>query len=236
MELSKKDIIQLLGVIKLNYAYAYKEIDKNGLSLLAELWFNSLKIYPKEIVLQVMQYTLEKSSYPPSLADIINNLKELIYFTYPNANELWNEISQAVNTATQIYYFGEQHSIDGVKPKDRLKRVFDSLNEICQEWLGNIDTLKNMRLLDITALACEKARFIKDLPNIMERVFIQKRCTSGYIVQALEQLENNKYKKGLVTQENHQHTPKSTEKSLPSTEKGTTGEAWLITCLSIINK
>lgn len=217
MVLTKKDILQLIGVIKLNYAYAYKDIDKNNLSLMAEVWFNSLKIYPKEIVLQVMQYTLEKSTYPPSLADIINNLKEIVYSTYPNANELWNEISEAIDKATQIYYFGEQHSIDGVRPKDRLQRVFDSLNEICREWLGNIETLKSMRKLDTTALACEKARFIKDLPNILERVFIQKRCTNSYISQAIDKLK--------ITQENHPHTPKSTKEGLPSTEKGKTGEA-----------
>lgn len=216
MELTKKDIIQLLGVIKTNYAYAYKDIDKNGLSLLADLWFNSLKIYPINVITQVIQYTLEKSTYPPTLADIISNLKQLVYSTYPNANELWDEIAQAVSKTIGIYYFGEQYAIDGVRPKERMQIVYNNLNELCREWLGNASTLKEMRLLDTTALACEKARFYKDLPSIMERVFLQNRCNNGYISQVIEKLQ--------ITPA-HPHTPKSTKEGLPSTEKGKNDEA-----------
>ncbi len=186
MQITKKDILQIIGVIQVNYAYAYKDMSKDNISAMADIWLNSLKIYPKDIIYQVLQYTLEKSTYPPTLADLTNNLKELVFSTYPNANELWNEIAQAITITSQIYYFGEQYTIDKVKPKDKLQQVFDNLNELCQEWLSNANTLKNMRLYDTTTLACEKARFIKDLPHIFERLFMRKRYQTGYIAQIFE--------------------------------------------------
>lgn len=176
MSITKAEIIKILTIIQTNYAQAYKDITKSSLSLMADVWYNSLKIYPKDIILKVVQYTLEKNTYPPTLADIINNLKEIVYLSFPNINELWNEILQAVNTTQKLYYFGEQYIIDGVRPKDKLQVLFNNLHEICREWLATPDTLKNMYKLDTTALSCEKARFIKDIPRIMESLWIKNKC------------------------------------------------------------
>ena len=176
MNITKAEIIKILTIIQTNYAQAYKDITKSSLSLMADVWYNSLKIYPKDMILKVVQYTLEKNTYPPTLADIINNLKEIVYLTFPNVNELWNEILQALNSTQKLYYFGEQYIVDGVRPKDKLQNLFNNLHEICREWLGTPDTLKNMYKLDITALSCEKARFIKEVPRIMESLWIKNRC------------------------------------------------------------
>lgn len=202
MTLTKKDVLLIIGMIQVNYAYAYKDMSKESLALMAEVWFNSLKIYPKDVIFEVLQLTLEKSNRPPTLADIICNLKNLVFSNYPNANILWNEILQAINCATQYFYFGEQYTMDGIRPIVKLQKVFDNMNEVCQEWLCDVHTLKNMRKLDMTALECEKARFNKELPNILESIFLRKRCSTIF----LENVIKKQIKEPQQMLENKKHT------------------------------
>lgn len=203
MEIQKTDVIKIISIIQANYAYAYKDTSKTNLSIMADTWYNSLKVYPKEVILKVVQFTLESSTYPPTLADILNNLKHLIKLSLPSENHLWNEIIDAVHKAINFYYYGEQYCVNGKKPKERLQIVFDNMHEICRLWLGNVDTLVNMRLLDTTALSCEKARFCKDLPLLVENVCLHYCCLPTMLVDIVEnqlpqRVANNTNTKGTL--------------------------------------
>ncbi len=184
MKLTKTDMLQIIGMIRVNYSYAFKEVTKNDFAIMNDLWFNSLKKYSKEVVFAGFQLCLERCKMPPTIADMVDNIKNLVIAGSPNELELWHELEEAIADARYIYNFqgGLWPSGKLVNPINDLPKVFDRLNPINKEYLGNISTLKDLK--NYETLDYEKSRYLSMLPKIRERLEIKLNINSKVLEQA----------------------------------------------------
>lgn len=97
MELTKKDVFDMVGFIKANYSYAYKDVNDDLLKIMMRTWFNSLSKYSKEVVEVAFMKAIEVCKMPPTLADIIQNIKRIENANEPTDTELWQELVDCVD-------------------------------------------------------------------------------------------------------------------------------------------
>ena len=191
--LEKTDILTMIKLIKLNFGYAFNGASENDLEAIIGLWYNNLKIYPKEVISVAFNRVMTICTKQPSLADIIEQIKEIASAGQPSENEYWAELEKAVDKIRQIFYFGGRSymSQDGlVKPLEKAQELFEKLSPVVREYLGSWHTLKSLSELD--TLEFERNRFIKVLPNMQERVEIKSMLNYELIKSAsLKPVENS---------------------------------------------
>lgn len=183
--LEKTDILTMIKLIKLNFGYAFNGASENDLEAVIGLWYNNLKIYPKEVVSVAFNRVMTICTKQPSLADIIEQIKEIASVGQPSENEYWAELEKAVDKIRQIFYFGGRSYIsqDGlVKPLEKAQELFDKLSPIVREYLGSWHTLKSLSELD--TLEFEKNRFLKVMPNLKTRYEIKQTISQNVIHNA----------------------------------------------------
>ena len=172
MNIAKKNIVEMIGIIKANYSYAYKDVDSDSMSLLIETWFESLSKYDGRIVMVAFKKALETCKMPPTLADIIQNIKQIKVATEPTDTELWNELVKAVEVTNDcIYYFQFQMVEDNGKTqsenaKERFNKLWEEMPQILKDYCGNKSGLVDIAQTD---LEFEKNRFLKQLPTLKQR-------------------------------------------------------------------
>ena len=92
---SKEIVIKMIGTIKTLYQYAFKDLDKDQYKFIIDIWYDSLKDYDEEIVTIAFKKTLQDCKMQPTLADIIEHIKELQNAGVGNDAELWNILDTA---------------------------------------------------------------------------------------------------------------------------------------------
>ena len=190
MELSKQDVVSLIGVIKTTYINCYKDVDRADLDLMAKTWYDILKEYSKELVGVAFKKCLQVCKFAPTLADIIEQIKLIENAGEPTENEYWAEIEQAVVKAQRVFYFGSRPYFTNegiVKPLEKIQELFNGLSPIVREYLGSWQTLKSLSEYD--TLEFEKNRFLKLVPNLKVRCEIKQTVDPNII-----RLENVKLK------------------------------------------
>lgn len=194
MELTKQDIISLIGVIKTTYLNCYKDATKEDLNAMADTWHDILKDYPKNVVGMALKKCLQICKFAPTLADIMEQITLIANAGKPTENDYWTEIEKAVEKAQRIFYFGlvPYFTQDGmVSPIKKAEELFESLSPIVREYLGHWQTLKS--LSELETLEFEKNRFMKMLPNLKSRVEIKQTINQQVIENAdILKLENTK--------------------------------------------
>ena len=183
--LEKTDILTMIKLIKLNFGYAFNGASENDLEAIIGLWYNNLKIYPKEVVSVAFNRIMTICTKQPSLADIIEQIKEIASAGQPSENEYWTELEKAVDKIRQIFYFGGRSymSQDGlVKPLEKAQELFEKLSPVVREYLGSWHTLKSLSELD--TLEFERNRFFKVMPNLKTRCEIKQTISQNVIHNA----------------------------------------------------
>lgn len=180
MQLTKKDIVNIVGAIKANYTKEYKDTTKEQLLAMIEWWYNSLKVYDKEIVQVAFQKALESCKYPPNLAHIIEQINLLKSAAEPSDTELWahlnntlREISSCVSrfNATFVEANGKTQ---GENARSEAKAIWEELPRVLKEYCGNESGLIRLSRLNIEELGFEKGRFLKLLPTLKTRIEIKQ--------------------------------------------------------------
>lgn len=180
MKFSKKDTIQIIGLIKANYTYAYKDISDSSLDLLIETWYESLSCYDKELVNIAFKKAIETCKMPPTLADIIQNIKQMQIATEPTDTELWNKLVTAVTDAQDCIYHFRFYMIESngktqsENAKDKFDKIWEELPQVLKDYCGNKSGLYSLTQTD---LDYEKNRFVKLMPSIKQR--LETRITTN---------------------------------------------------------
>ena len=194
MELSKQDVVSLIGVIKTTYINCYKDTTKADLDMMAKTWYDILKDYSKEVVAVAFKKCLQICKFAPTLADIIEQIKLIAEVGKPTENDYWYEIEQAVEKMQRVFYFGMNRYItnDGVvSPTEKAQELFDGLSQLVREYLGSWQVLKS--LSELGTLEFEKNRFMKVFGSLKERVDIKQSVDLNVIKGAdLLKIENKK--------------------------------------------
>lgn len=177
MELTKKDVFDMVGFIKANYSYAYKDVNDDLLKIMMRTWFNSLSKYSKEVVEVAFMKAIEVCKMPPTLADIIQNIKRIENANEPTDTELWQELVDCVDKANDcIYYFQFQMVEDNGKTqsenaKERFNKLWEEMPQILKDYCGNKTGLFDLTQVD---LEFEKSRFLKQIQTLRQRQEIKQ--------------------------------------------------------------
>lgn len=179
---TKKDIIGMIGLIKANYPYAYKDVEVEDMKMLQETWYRSFAKYPKQVVGAAFQKAIETCKMPPTIADLMERINEFEDANTPTESELWAGLEKAVRQTARVTYFGNQPFYDAgelVNPQQKLNEIFNCLDPLLKEYIGNPETLKSISRLD--TLDFEKARFLKVLPTIKQRQKIRNEINPNIL-------------------------------------------------------
>ena len=193
MELTKKDVIQMIGLIKANYPYTYKDMPDSSLDLLLETWYSSLSKYDKRVVETAFKKAIEKCKMPPTLADIIENIQEITETTELSDTELWQILLKATeDTSDCTYYFNFYLVEDNGKTQsenavERFNNIWESLPQILKDYCGSKDGLID---LSETDMSFEKGRFLRTLPTLKQRQQV-KLTTNPDILKLVSELSKN---------------------------------------------
>lgn len=180
MTVTKKYVAGLVGIIKNEYPREFKEMQKSELLMKVEMWYKSLARYPKEVVDAAFQRVIETSTFPPSVAHIMNAVKDIQTALEPTDAERWEQLRQigrkASNCSARFYY--SYVEANGLTQGENAKREFAALwgatPQILKDYLGSENGLLAFARLSPDDLAFEKGRFFKTLPTLKERQEIQQ--------------------------------------------------------------
>lgn len=192
MQLTKKDIVGMVGIIKANYTYAYKDVAKEDMLMLIETWFTSLARYEKEIVSVAFQRAVESCKMPPTLADILQQVKTIKLATEPTETELWEQLTKTLKNVDRCVYMFRFNAIEvngltqGENAKNEFKAIWQKLPPILKEYCGNENGLINLSKLNNDELGFEKGRFLKILPTLKTRLEIRETVNPSILQLASE--------------------------------------------------
>lgn len=188
MKITRKDVVAMVGMIKANYTHAYKDITKGELSAMVEFWFTSLAKYEKEVVNVAFQRAVESCTFPPTLADIIKNIKEFKDAAGQTDTELWEELLKAINEAGKFKYFLSQdyiwHYGERVSPSQEIAKIYEGLQPILKAYVGGVREF--VALARQETLEYEKGRFVKALQTLKPRDEIRQTVHPNVLQLAQE--------------------------------------------------
>lgn len=170
MQITRKDIVAMVGMIKANYTHAYKDVTKPELAAMVEFWFNSLAKYEKEVVGAAFQMAVESCTFPPTLADICKNIHYIRTATEPTEADLWDELVRVLPQVGRVAYFGTRQYWDNgrmVYPAEELQKIYEGLPPILKAYVGGVSELVSLAKQE--TLEYEKGRFLKALPTLKQR-------------------------------------------------------------------
>lgn len=74
-----EESIKLLALIKLAYPNSYKEIDKDTQLATVKMWQRTFDTLPFAIIQMALDHFVKKSKFPPTIADMVEELKNIHY-------------------------------------------------------------------------------------------------------------------------------------------------------------
>lgn len=79
-----EESIKLLALIKLAYPNSYKDIDKDTQLATVNMWHRALGSTQFPIVQMALEHYIKGSKFPPTIADIIEELRTAYYEAWQN--------------------------------------------------------------------------------------------------------------------------------------------------------
>ena len=108
--MNRQEAIQLLALIKVAYPTAYKDMDQASKQATVNMWAGSFPDMPYPIMEQAFNHFRMKSKFPPTVAEMVEELKQIHYHATECAmvhKTLGNEDEvaryQAIMRCTQPY-------------------------------------------------------------------------------------------------------------------------------------
>ena len=198
MKITKSDIMQLIGMVKVHYSFNYKAFTDNDYIILRDSWYEDLKDYPKELVFKCFNEAKKANKISVTTADIIEQIEKLKSAATETKEELWNKL---ISTFSKVRDYNN-HLTRTVLVKEEVKRynpktdeykteiedvykqvdygyaklpeLFNSLNPILRAYAVNVRGLVDLAELDNESLQYEKGRFMKEFNSFKERIEIHQ--------------------------------------------------------------
>ena len=190
--MKRSDLVQVLTLIKVNYRYVFKDISEDEYELMRNSWWECLKDYPTESVLNAVKLALMKNTYPPTIADIYGYIRKAEQLQQPSDNEYWNILVGAVNqikTTLVQEYTGSPYRtpIYQLKDKSHCKPIYDKLPIEVRKTI-DFGTFVLYGGLDEKAMAVERNRFLKAIPEKREAVAESRMIMTNNLLGGKQQL------------------------------------------------
>ena len=185
MQLEKVDILSMLKIMKANYAYAFRDLDKEQTNLMANTWYAILSKEPKELVQMAFYKSLEVCKMPPTIADIKEQIENILNAAGESSNDIWERLDIALKKAnSEIPRFvytaidSETGKSQGFLAKEVTRKLYDELGECEKEYVGSYEAFISLgKDWYLTDKAIEKAKFLKALPDIKKRFRLREEMS-----------------------------------------------------------
>ena len=139
----------------------YPNYDKEGdAKIKASLWSSLLSDYPDEIVNVCFKSLLQKMTFAPKPADLINEIHSR-YGT--SIEERWSKLAKAI---WYVEEYRRQLDYDS-SAWYSIKEIWNNLRDDERKWLGDISEMLVIGQMNDTQLDIKKAQFLKNfVPDV----------------------------------------------------------------------
>lgn len=151
--MQRHDIIKILSVLKTAYPRFYSNMSKEDANETINLWLDMFKDFEVDVAMIAVRNLINTNEFPPTIAEVKNELYNLYKGEEKQDVELWNELKSALRKG--IYYTDE---------------IFPNLSKELQLFLGNSASLKELAMMNIDEIdTVQKGIFLKQMPIIKQR-------------------------------------------------------------------
>lgn len=105
------EAMQLLAMIKLAYPSSYKDLDAKGAKATANMWENSFRDVPYQIMEQAFNSLRMKLKFPPTVAEMAEEIR-LLYYEAASQGDIMRQIG---NQEAAARYYALSDSISRFK-------------------------------------------------------------------------------------------------------------------------
>jgi hypothetical protein len=154
--MNKIETIKIMAILKASYPAFYNKIPPEEYSGIASVWQDAFAAEPYELVaLSVKSLIKTHSGYPPDIASVNNELKNLVSAASgePTDEEYWNIYKRAVQESGYCE-----------------NETFDKLPPILQRYCGTARTLYEHAMMPLDVFnSVLHGQFLKQLPIMRQR-------------------------------------------------------------------
>lgn len=142
----------ILGILKTAYPNFYKEMSKQEMLNVVDLWADMFKNDNSKLVTVAVKELINSFQYPPTIADIKNKIYNLTN-EEKTPSELWDRLQKAISRG--IYHSEEE---------------FEKLPEEVKEFIRSPKQLKELAMMDSDVVhSVTKGQFFKQIEVIQKR-------------------------------------------------------------------
>lgn len=171
MQLTKSTVSQILELIRTAYDNVYIGKSESDMYNLVELWYDCLKEYPQEVVLQATKNAIKHSEFAPRIATVVAEIKKLIDSVSKTDMELWAELNgilYSVYDTSQYLRYPQHYESARIK----IQKIYGGLSEDLKLYIVNVASLIELAKMserDRESFRFEKSRFLKMMPELKSR-------------------------------------------------------------------
>lgn len=151
--MQKKEILSMLGLLKVAYPNFYRDIKKEDVENTTLLYEQMFKDYDSKLVLLAVRELINSFKYPPTIADIKEKIYQLTNVEDKSASELWDCLLKAIRNGN----YGTDEE-------------FKYLPDIVKEYVISPRQLQEMAQMDSDTIhSVVKGQFFKQIENLKQR-------------------------------------------------------------------
>ena len=151
--MTREEVITILGILRTAYPRFYANLTKTEADQTITLWEEMFADTNVEAVKVAVKNLINTLQFPPTIADVKNEIYKLYNKDEKTDSELWNELKDALRNG--IYYSAE---------------IFPNLSKELQLFLWNPASIKELAMMDIDEVdTVQKGIFLKQMPIIKQR-------------------------------------------------------------------
>ena len=128
-----EESIKLLALIKLAYPTSYKDIDKETQLATVKMWQRNFNSIPFNIMEIALDHFVKASKFPPTIADMCEELKNIYYEALENVLTLEDgenkNINKYIMQQTECFIERNDHRITHTQTQNLLNGVNQPLIE-----------------------------------------------------------------------------------------------------------
>lgn len=151
--MNRDTIIAILGTLRTAYPRFYATMNKEDAEKTIELWQEMFQEISPQTLVMAVKNLINTFSYPPTIADVKNEVYKLMAGEQKTDIDLWNELKSAIRSG--IYHSAE---------------IFQTLSPELQIYLKTPMQLKELAMSNADELdTVQKGIFLKQMPIIQQR-------------------------------------------------------------------
>lgn len=180
--LTKDDVMSMIAVVKVHYAFNYKNFTADDYVILANSWYEDLKGYPKELVFEAFNQAKRVQKIAITTADIIEQITKMQEAFNPSLQEKWVEFKRILKSAESeaSLYRGYGFS----ECREFLQKIYDGMLPEFQRYCGGFSGMIDICLLEDEQMEFEKTRFLKQIGEYKKQTEIQQNPALQRLIES----------------------------------------------------